>query len=958
MKPNPLFFAVLLGLALSAFASHGYAASTATLTPDSAHLLPGGGTVTFTASLAGHPGTTSAVGWSVALPAGWAYVNGLNEPGVKPAANTTGTLEWAYISIPDDATFTFTVSYPAGLTASHSITTAVIVRAAGAVENVTPAAVAFAPATAPVITSATTLTASYGSTLSYNITATSPIAISAYAATGLPTGLTVDTGTGLISGAPTQTGSFPLTLSATNAAGTGSATATLTVSQANASIELFDLAHTYDGTPKPAQARTTPEALTVTLTYDGATTAPTNAGSYVVAASLVSPDYTATASGTLNIAKAAQTISFPSAGVVQPGQSVTLDASASSGLPVTFAVISGSATLTGSTLSVTGAGNVTVRASQAGNANYLAAMSDQTINSAKLAQTIDFPALPNRRATDASFAIAASASSGLAVRLVVISGPALLSDRTVTLTGAAGTVVIRATQAGNSNYNAAPEVTRSFDVTAERHRIFFGLVSDRAVRAQSAGTVDHMAAAAGDRGDIAVVLPANCNEGSLLIVAPAIGIDALVPFTLLDDATFTTSVAQHATAVVTAPRTVTIRGRLLGSVLSGTFDELGLAFSTDVEPRDGPSAAAAGLYRSSSLATATGVTYTVLGSSNRVLVLTITPTMTVGGSTTLQSGGAFTLQADAATGQSAVTVQGVVDTPTTTVSGTIVVPNEPVQEFAGLHTSTTRTDRLINLSSRARVGSGERILITGFVLGGTQPKPVMIRAVGPALQPLGVQSPLANPRITVFRKGTIVAENDDWGSNADPAAIAAVARRVGAFALTRGSTDAVLLTTLTPGVYTTHISGGEGVALGEIYDASENPQGEYQRLINISSRGEVAPGEAVLIGGFVVTGNSPKRVLVRGIGPGLAAQGIAGPLADPVLKIFDHGIQLAENDDWAANAAAVIEAARKTGAFALTEGSRDAAVVVTLAPGIYSALVEGKGSATGIAMVEIYELAD
>ena len=171
-----------------------------------------------------------------------------------------------------------------------------------------------------------------------------------------------------------------------------------------------------------------------------------------------------------------------------------------------------------------------------------------------------------------------------------------------------------------------------------------------------------------------------------------------------------------------------------------------------------------------------------------------------------------------------------------------------------------------------------------------------------------------------------------------------------------------LLVTLAPGAYTAIVADGTnaGVALAEIYDASVNPNSEYQRLVNISTRGEVSAGEGALIGGFVVTSNSPKKLLVRGIGPGLAAFGLKSTLADPRLRVYRDGAQLAENDNWSANATeatATTEAARGTGAFALTAGSKDAALILTLAPGAYTAQVTATdGSSTGVALVEIYEI--
>ena len=953
-----LFLALLTTVAL-----HANNPTTATLTPDSTYLLPAGGTVTFTAAVAGYPGATSAIGWTVTLPAGWAYVSGTGEPGVKPAAGTTGALEWAYLDIPQSGTFSFTVSYPANLTANATITSAVIVRYSGLRDDVTPSAVTLMPATAPVVSNTGTTSATFASTLSLDITATSPIPITGYAATGLPTGLALDGTTGHLSGAPTQVGTFTVTLTATNAAGTSApATISLEVANANASVTLGALAATYNGSPHAATATTDPANLTVSLLYGspGAATAPTDAGTYAVAASVTSTGYTATASGSLVISPAAQTVTFASVGTVTPGNHYTLSATASSTLPVTFAVISGSASVSGTTLTVNGTGAIVVRATQAGSNNYLAATADQTLSAAKLNQTITFAQPPDQLATDDPFALTATASSNLPVSFTLVSGPAFLSGSTITLTGAAGTVLIRASQAGNATYNAAPEVIRSFAVTADDDRVFFGDFFSAGAATQTP-LGQKKAQSAQPVGDIAAVLPAQSNTGTLLIVAPSVGVNVVIPFTLQLDGSFVSTTTQTIAGV---SRDLTVRGQLAANVLSGSIDGLGFTFTTNVEPRDGPSAAAAGFYQSTGLATATATTYTIIGSNNNVLVLAITPTLTIGGPATLQSDGTFQLELPATDSTPAVTLKGAVDTPTTTVSGSILVANAPDIDLAGLKTTTSRTDRLINLSSRAKVGPGEKLLITGLVVGGTTPKPVLVRAVGPGLTHLGVNGVLQNPKIRIENHGTIVAENDDWGTNADPAALAATTARIGAFPLDANSTDAALLTNLQPGVYTVQVTASgattqDGVAMAEIYDASENPSADYQRLINISSRGEVTSGENILIGGFIITGNSPKKVLVRGIGPGLAAQQVSHPLADPLLKVYQAGTVLATNDNWSADATAAAEltaAATTLGAFPLTAGSKDAALILNLAPGYYTAHVESADGSSGIALVEIYEI--
>lgn len=941
-------------------------ATTGTLTPDSSYLLPTAGTVTLTAATAGYRGTTSAIGWTVTLPSGWSYVSGTGEPDVKPVAGQTGTLEWAYISIPESATFTFTVAYPAGINANATLTSGVIVRYSGNRDEITPTPVTLQPATAPVVTNTGTTNATYASTLSLNISATSPIAITGYGATGLPGGLTLDGATGSITGAPTQVGTFPVTLSATNAAGTGTADISLVVGNANASITLGSLSATYNGQPHAATATTDPANLTVAFLYGtpGSATAPTDAGSYPVSASITSTGYTATASGTLTIAKATQTIDFASLGTVQPGGTYNLSATATSQLPVTFSVVSGPASVSDATLTVNGSGAIVLRATQAGNSNYLAATADQTVSASKLSQTITFAQPADRLATDAAFDLTATASSNLAVSFTLVSGPAFLSGNRITLTGATGDVIVKATQAGNSTYNAAPDVLRTFAVTAITDRVFFGDLEQRNVSSSSRGAIRALAAST-IVGNVAAVLPAHSNDGTLMIVAPSAGMNAIIPFTVQEDGTYASTTTQ---TVNGASRSVTVRGAISGSTMTGSFDGLGLNFTTTIDPREGPSANASGFYQSTALATATGTTYTIVGTNNDVLVLVVTPTLVVGGPALLTSAGTFELALPASGSTPAITVKGTVDTPTTTVSGTLLIAGQPSVNLAGLKDSTARTDRLINLSSRAKVGTGEKILITGLVIGGTSPKPVLVRAAGPSLVNYGVSGVLPNPQIKIERAGTVVASNDDWGQAENPAALAAAAARIGAFPLINASKDAALLTNLTPGVYTVHVtasgtSAQEGVALAEIYDASENPSADYQRLINISSRGEVTSGENILIGGFIITGNAPKKVLVRGIGPGLAVHGVNGPLADPILKVY-QGLDgtsslLATNDNWSADAAAKADidaATAKIGAFPLTAGSKDAALLLHLAPGYYTAQVLPNDTSSGIALVEIYEV--
>ena len=265
---------------------------------------------------------------------------------------------------------------------------------------------------------------------------------------------------------------------------------------------------------------------------------------------------------------------------------------------------------------------------------------------------------------------------------------------------------------------------------------------------------------------------------------------------------------------------------------------------------------------------------------------------------------------------------------------------------------------LSNISVRTQAGTGDQTLIVGFVLGaGTDPKPLLVRAVGPALYVFGVSGTLTDPLVDVAPLGgASVASNNDWGGTA---ALKSAFASVGAFALSSDtSKDAALVFSPAPGAYTAKVTGANataGVALVEVYDAGS---GNSPRLTNVSARTQVGTGADVLIAGFVVKGTLPKKILIRASGPSLAAFGVGGTLIDPVLAVRPLGSDtiVAQNDDWAGTAA-LKAAFTSVGAFAFVgDTSKDAAVAVELPPGAYTATVTGKNNTTGVALVEVYEL--
>jgi hypothetical protein len=182
----------------------------------------------------------------------------------------------------------------------------------------------------------------------------------------------------------------------------------------------------------------------------------------------------------------------------------------------------------------------------------------------------------------------------------------------------------------------------------------------------------------------------------------------------------------------------------------------------------------------------------------------------------------------------------------------------------------------------------------------------------------------------------------------------------GAFALGAGSRDAALLVQPSGGAHTVQLTGkgGTGVALIEAYDVA--PVGATAPLINLSARTRAGTGAEVLIAGFVISGSEPKRLLIRGVGPALAALGVSGALADPQLAVYRQGAStpLQQNDDWNAGGggAAVSAAAQQVGSFPLANASKDAAVLMVFEPGAYTAQVSGVGGTTGVALLEVYDV--
>ncbi|MBC5800675.1 MAG: hypothetical protein GIW94_12005 [Candidatus Eremiobacteraeota bacterium] len=275
-----------------------------------------------------------------------------------------------------------------------------------------------------------------------------------------------------------------------------------------------------------------------------------------------------------------------------------------------------------------------------------------------------------------------------------------------------------------------------------------------------------------------------------------------------------------------------------------------------------------------------------------------------------------------------------------------VVNGQNVKRDYILAAASGSTARLVNISTRLPVGTGDNALIGGFILTGSAPKTVLLRGLGPSLGLNGtLRGVLLNPTLELRGSaGQLITSNDDWSTNTNSAAIATSG------VAPNDPREAALLVTLPANgnAYTAILRGVEdtiGIGLVEIYDLDATAPAE---LANISTRGLVQTGDNVMIGGFIVD-QSAARVIVRALGPSL---GLAGRLADPTLELIDRdGVSLGMNDDWRSDQAAEIVETQLAPA-----NDHEAVLVRTLAPGAYTVIVRGANGTSGLAVVEAYRL--
>jgi hypothetical protein len=281
---------------------------------------------------------------------------------------------------------------------------------------------------------------------------------------------------------------------------------------------------------------------------------------------------------------------------------------------------------------------------------------------------------------------------------------------------------------------------------------------------------------------------------------------------------------------------------------------------------------------------------------------------------------------------------------------------------------TTNHAQLGNISTRAFVQTGDNVMIGGFIVEGNGPTRVIIRAIGPELgaPPYNIANALANPRLELYNAaGALIGSNDDWQHTIVGGVITGdqVTDILSSGHAPANQFESAIIADLPPGNYTAIVSGVNnttGVALVEVYDLNSNPN---SILRNISTRSFVQTGDNIMIGGFIVQGTTPKRVIIRAIGPELGAPpyNIANALANPTLELHNgSGALIGSNDDWQHTIiGGVITADQVTqiqNSGHAPGDPRESAIIADLPAGNYTAIVRGINSTTGVALVEVYDL--
>ena len=311
------------------------------------------------------------------------------------------------------------------------------------------------------------------------------------------------------------------------------------------------------------------------------------------------------------------------------------------------------------------------------------------------------------------------------------------------------------------------------------------------------------------------------------------------------------------------------------------------------------------------------------------------------------------------------TVVVVAETPTPTPRPTATATPRPTATGTPRPTATPGpTARLDNISTRSFVQTDDNVMIGGFIVQGTEPKTVIIRAIGPELTQFGVPNVLLNPTLELHNAtGALIASNDNWQTTIIGGIImhSQVQQIINSGHAPMDPRESAIFASLPAGNFTAIVRGvnnTRGVALVEVYDLSPETD---SKLHNISTRSFVQTNDNVMIGGFIVAGNRPKRVIIRAIGPELSQFGVPNVLADPILELHrGNGALIASNNNWQTTIIGGIimqdQVQQILNSGHAPTDPMESAIIANLPAGNYTAIVRGVSNTTGVALVEVYDL--
>lgn len=807
----------------------------------------------------------------------------------------------------------------------------------------------------PVITSDNSATATVDSAFNFNVVASNDP--SSYSATGLPSGLSINLGTGDITGTPVTAGDYYVDLNATNILGTGSQVLNLVVepivaptvtsaTSAAATIgQSFSFQVTATNYPTSFSASGLPDGLTISASTGEISGVPLTTGSALVTVTATNIVGSTSAPLTITVNELPQTVTFSPIPSLYVNETVALNATSSAGLPVEFRILSGNATITsGNLLTVADTNPVEVEALALGNDQYASVWVTQTVTASGTAQAFfgQLGSGSSRATTGNSFAAYITGNSGTVVGY--IAGQQIGFFAPFTLTNGAFSVVASAV---SSTAASGEQLTISGNLSG-------GVLS---------GTIQPLG--------VTFTAP----------VDPSSGTSAQLSGLYAAGSTYSVVGTQGELFVLAVTPGLVTGG-------SGTIDANG-GFSvttTQGAAITGSLSVASGITGSISLPGGGSINYT--GAANGLAPQIAPPSQSV-------SAGANVDLAVTVTGATAYQWQYYGASIPGATGATYTIPN--IGEYQGglysvlvttaggtvssipASVSVNVAASLANLSARASV-TATQPMTAGFIIAGSGSKSVLIRGIGPALANFGVADPLGGTSLTLYdNTSAAIATDAGWGNQpvvgpsisgaSASMATSEVFTSVGAFALPAGSADSALLATFAEsGSYSAVVSqsgGTPGVALTELYDTDPSAASAY--LSNISCLSFSGTGQYVATVGFSISGTTSETILLRGIGPALAGFGVAGAIAQPQLTLFDHaGNTIATNVGWgnpplagnssvpAGLASATTQIMNRVYAFALPADSDDCAMVVTLPPGVYSATVTGTNGTTGVALVEAY----